>query len=433
LSSVSNRTIQAGRRIEAASGAGKLADGEGARREALERQVAELTAQLVAAHEERNRMVEQLMNADRLVAMGRLAAGVGHEINNPLTYVLSGLSVLADELDALVGEVPPGRLQDARETMVEMRQGLERIRQVVRDLRTFSRPDEEPLHPLAIAELVESSLQMSMNEIRHRAALVKELGPVPPVLGNASRLGQVFLNLLVNATQAIPEGAADRNEIRVVTCVDGAGFVVIEVHDTGVGIVPDHLERVFEPFFTTREAQGGTGLGLSISRNLVASMGGAITVESRPGHGSCFRVRLPPAPAHESAEPAEAAPSAPRRARVLVVDDDTLVLNALRRTLFRDHEVVCEISGRAALARIEAGEAFDLVVCDLMMPEMGGPELHAALVALRPELAAHTAFLTGGAFTTAGQRFLDSVPNPCIEKPFDPDALRERLRRLLEE
>jgi signal transduction histidine kinase/ActR/RegA family two-component response regulator len=412
---------------------GTAADAEGGGRESLERQVAELTAQLVAAHQERNRMVDQLMNADRLVAMGRLAAGVGHEINNPLTYVLSGLSVLADELDALAKVVPPERLSDARDTMAEMRQGLDRIRQVVRDLKTFSRPDEEPLRPVAVADVIESSLQMTMNEIRHRAALVKELGPVPPVLGNASRLGQVFLNLLVNATQAIPEGAADRNEIRVVSYVDGAGFVVIEIRDTGTGIAPDLVERVFEPFFTTREAQGGTGLGLSISRNLVASMGGAITVESRPEHGSCFRIRLPPAPADEPAEPSQPAAQQPYRARVLVVDDDPLVLNAVRRTLVREHDVVGETSGRAALARIEAGEAFDLVLCDLMMPEMGGAELHAALATLRPELAARTAFLTGGAFTAAGQRFLDSVPNPCIEKPFDPDALRARLRRLLED
>lgn len=399
--------------------------------EELERQVAERTAQLVAANEERTRMVEQLMRADRLVAMGRLAAGVGHEINNPLTYVSSGLEAAAEELDAVDRELPAGRLDAVRQNLAEVREGLGRIRQAVRDLKTFSRPDTEPLRPVAVERVLESSLQMAANEIRHRAVLVREFAKTPPILGNEARLGQVFLNLLVNAAQAIPEGDASRNEIRVRTSVDPSGRVVVEVRDTGRGIARQDLDRIFEPFFTTRQAQGGTGLGLSISRNLVAVMGGDMTVESAPGEGACFRVHLPPAEACDEPAPEPAPAVATPRVRVLALDDEPLVVNAVRRTLGREHDVVGETSARAALARIDRGERFEVVVCDLMMPDMGGVEFHAALAAARPELAARTVFLTGGAFTPAARAFVERVGNPCLEKPFDGDALRAQVRSLL--
>jgi signal transduction histidine kinase/CheY-like chemotaxis protein len=399
--------------------------------EELEQQVAERTAQLLAANEERARMVEQLMQADRLVAMGRLAAGVGHEINNPLTYVLSGLEAASEELEGVDAELPQGRLDAVRQNFAEVREGLDRIRQAVRDLRTFSRPDTEPLRPVAVEKVLEVSLQMAANEIRHRALLVRDFAGTPPVLANEARLGQVFLNLLVNAAQAIPDGDAARNEIRVRTSVDPFGQVVVEVRDTGRGIRREHLERIFEPFFTTRQTQGGTGLGLSISRNLVSAMGGCLTVESEVGKGSRFQIHLPPAASADAVEAAPPPPVAAPRVRVLVLDDEPLVLNAVRRTLAREHDVVGETSARAALARIDRGERFDVVVCDLMMPDMCGAEFHGFLAASRPELAARTVFLTGGAFTAAARAFVERVPNPCLEKPFDAEALLAQVGAML--
>jgi signal transduction histidine kinase len=396
----------------------------------LERQVEERTAQLVAANAERTHMVERLMQADRLVAMGRLAGGVGHEINNPLSYVLAGVDAIADDLSELEPELPRERLASMRQSLGEVQHGLERIRKAVLDLKSFTRSENEPMRPISVEAALEASLHMAANEIRHRAALVREFAPTPPVMGNESRLAQVFLTLLVNAAQALPEGAATRNQIRVVTWTDPGGQAVVEVRDNGVGIAREDLGRVFEPYFTTKQSQGGTGLGLSISQNLVSAMGGSMSVESDVGKGSCFRVCLPAAPVpRESAAPS--APVEADRGRVLVVDDEPFVLNAVRRTLAKDHDVVAETSARAALARLSAGERFDAVVCDLMMPEMGGAEFHAALVTAHPELAARTLFLTGGAFTPATRDFVERTPNPCLDKPFDGEVLRAKLRGLL--
>jgi signal transduction histidine kinase/CheY-like chemotaxis protein len=395
----------------------------------LERQVEERTAELVTANAERTRMMERLMQADRLVAMGRLAGGVGHEINNPLSYVLSGVDAIAEDLAEVELDLPRARLASLRTNLGEVQHGLERIRKAVLDLKTFTRSENEPTRAISVEDALEASLHMASNEMRHRAVVVKEFAPTPRVMGNESRLAQVFLNLLVNAAQAIPEGAASRNQIRVVTRTDPHGQVVVEVRDTGVGIRPEDRDRVFEPYFTTGQLQGRTGLGLSVSQNLIGAMGGSMTVESELGRGSCFRVHLPPAAGHQAAT--DAAPAEPGRGRILVVDDEPFVLNAVRRILAREHEVVAESSARAALARIAAGEHFDAVVCDLTMPEMGGADFHAALAADHPELAMRTLFLTGGAFTPATRAFVERTPNPFLDKPFDAEVLRAQLRALL--
>jgi CheY-like chemotaxis protein len=273
---------------------------------------------------------------------------------------------------------------------------------------------------------------MAWNEIRHRARLVKAYGPVPPVEGSESRLGQVVLNLLVNAAHAITEGSAEQNEIRVTTSTDAEGRAVLEVRDTGGGIAPGARQRIFDPFFTTKEIGVGTGLGLSICHGIVSAMGGTIAVDSQPGAGSLFRVVLPPAsaapPASRFAAPA-AAP--PRRCRILVVDDEPLIAAMLRRTLAPDHEVVAAESGREALHRlVDDRERFDLVLCDLMMPEMTGMEVHAALARSAPDEAERLVFVTGGAFTPRAQAFLAGVPNRCIDKPIDVLQLRALVQGL---
>jgi CheY-like chemotaxis protein len=251
------------------------------------------------------------------------------------------------------------------------------------------------------------------------------------VAGNESRLGQVFLNLIINASQSIRDGAAEENEIRVVTSRDAAGRAVIEIRDTGAGMSAEELARIFEPFFTTKPIGVGTGLGLAICRNIVASMGGEITVESERGKGSVFRVSLPGLEAgHLALAPPPAEPAPPRRARILVVDDDPLVARAIRRMLSREHEVTVETSSRQALQRIEAGGRFDLVLCDVMMPQMGGPALHAELGRIAPEQAARVVFITGGAFTAAASEYLQRSGSRTLEKPFTPEELRGLLRDL---
>jgi signal transduction histidine kinase len=389
------------------------------------------------ARADRARMTAQLMQADRLVAMGTLAAGVAHEINNPLSYVLGGLDFVQREADALSPAVPPAvpgeRLAEVREVLREMRDGCERIRQAVRDLKAFSRGDEESRQPLDLRRILEMSISMATNEIRHRARLVKEYGAAPVVEANEARLGQVFLNLLINAAQAIPDGAAEANEIRVTTRADGAGRAVVEIRDSGCGISPENLARIFDPFFTTKPIGVGTGLGLSICQRVILTVGGAIEVESEVGRGSLFRVTLPAAPVAKPCQPAGAAPvaSARPRARVLAIDDEPYVASAIRRALAPEFEVVHESSASAALARLASGEHVDVVLCDLMMPEKSGIDFHEELAQRDPALAAHVVFLTGGGFTPAAQAFLDATKNMVLEKPFEKQQLRAAVQRLL--
>ncbi len=401
---------------------------------ALLRELAEDLAFGIEALRGRARRAEmeaQLMQADRLVSMGMLAAGVAHEINNPLAYLVAGLDVLSTEMDRLSRELPPGTLLPLQQALREVGHGADRIEHTVRDLKTFSRTGEEPIEPLDLRRVLESSIRMAFGEIRYRARLTVDLGPIPMVEASESRLGQILLNLLINAAQAIPEGAVDQNEIRVATFADAHGRAVVEIRDTGVGIPRENLERIFEPFFTTKPPGVGTGLGLSICKGLVAAMGGDITVESQAGGGSVFRLRLPPA-APDRARPRSGAVAgrAPRAARVLIVDDEALVCKAVARAL-AEHEVATETRAAAALERIGSGERFDLVICDLMMPEMTGMDFHERLSSLAPDLARRTVFITGGAFTPKAREFLDRVKGPVVEKPFDGAALRKLVRGFL--
>jgi CheY-like chemotaxis protein len=267
---------------------------------------------------------------------------------------------------------------------------------------------------------------MAWNEIRHRARLVKNYGKTPPVEASEARLGQVFLNLVVNASQAIAEGRAEDNEIRVSTSTDSCGRVVIEIADTGPGMSPEVLSRLFTPFFTTKPVGVGTGLGLSICHRIVTSLGGSIDVSSEVGKGSAFRITLPASRADTSDDVPVAANdvAARRRGRILVIDDEPMVAKTVQRALSAEHEVVAISSASEALERIRAGERFDVILCDLMMPQMTGMDLHGALLRVEREQAKRMIFLSGGAFTPRARAFLDTTSNQRIEKPFDVRHLR---------
>jgi PAS domain S-box-containing protein len=249
---------------------------------------------------ERRQVQEKLRTTERMASLGTLAAGVAHEINNPLSYLLSNLRFMNDELRELAeaGESLAGaRGQEVREALREALVGSERVREIVRDLKTFSRQGDEQREPVDLHAVLDSCVNLAWSHIRHRARLVKAYGQVPPVLGNASRLGQVFLNLLVNAAQAIPEGQApEAQEIHLSTWHEER-WVGVAVRDTGVGIPPENRARLFSAFFTTKPEGVGTGLGLSICQGIIVALGGRITVESEPGKGSTFRVLLPVASA----------------------------------------------------------------------------------------------------------------------------------------
>ncbi len=377
---------------------------------------------------DKKRLEAQLVLADRMASVGTLAAGVAHEINNPLAFILANLEFGLGEIRASGGD---GEVLRALE---EARDGGLRVREIVRDLKAFSRADAGERETVDLRRVLQSALGLAQNEIRHRARLEVDVGDVPLVTGSEHRLGQVFLNLIINAAQAIAEGRAGENVVRAVTATSLDGRAVVEISDTGSGIAPEVLPRIFDPFFTTKPVGVGTGLGLSICHGIVSGLGGEIQVDSRLGRGSTFRVLLPPArPAKQAERPPEtpAAVRAPR-GRILVVDDEALVGRAVKRILVPQHDVVTHTSASAALQDLAAGSAgFDLVLCDLMMPDMTGMELHAKLSEIAPALAERIVFLTGGAFTSGAREFLARVPNARIEKPFEPDALRALVTRAL--
>jgi CheY-like chemotaxis protein len=392
---------------------------------------------------------------------------VAHEINNPLTYILYTVESLANHLPRLIAlhnrcqlmvserlgsgyaaEVlgadedrgDPQQLEElvawARDAFV----GACRVRDIVRGLKTFSRADRDERAPVQLNSVIEFAINMAYNEIRYRARLVKDLGPLPMVMASDGRLSQVFLNLLINAAQAIDAGEVDKNEIRVSTWVEG-GEICAEVRDTGEGIPQEHLSELFEPFFTTKAPGVGSGLGLSICRDIVASYGGRIEAASSPAERwTRFRVFLPIARGEARASASSRTPTPPvasaavgqRRGRVLVVDDEPIIRRALDQLLSTEHEVVLAESGAAARALLERDRAFDLILCDLMMPEITGMDLHGWLVEQDPALAGKMIFMTGGAFTERASAFLRSVPNLTIEKPFDLRNLMILVRKQID-
>jgi len=276
---------------------------------------------------------------------------------------------------------------------------------------------------------------MAHNEIKYRARLVKDFAPTPPVAGNEGRLCQVFLNLLLNAAQSIEGGAAAENEIRVSTRAK-KGYVVVEIADTGCGMDDETVGRIFEPFFTTKPPGVGSGLGLPICRNFVESHGGDISVESAPGRGSRFEIRIPVERKGIALADPSLAPrppfEAPRRGRILLIDDEELVAKSIARVLGRDHEVVTAPSGAEGMNILTRDEGFDLVLCDVMMPTVSGMDVYEWLKERSPEIARRMVFVTGGVFTAEAVEFRESVPNPWIEKPIDPGRLRDLVGDLLD-
>ena len=357
---------------------------------------------------------QQLQMTDRLVSIGTLAAGVSHEITNPLSYVMSNLSLMLEQVPPEAGELH----ELARDAL----DGAERIGRIVEGMRTLARP-ADPSRRVAVSleEVVGHALDLTANELRHRADIQVDLAHLPPVVGDETALVQVFVNLLSNAAHAVGAEASSRHHVRLGGVDLGDGRVRVTVSDDGVGIAREQVARVFDPFFTTKPVNVGTGLGLSVSHGIIAAHGGELTVESELGRGSTFAVTLPRA--RPSAPPARVAlpvDDGARRARVLIVDDDQLVARALSRLLAR-HEVVLAPSAEAALALFGSRE-FDLVLCDVMMPGLDGPQLYARV---SPGLAARFVFITGGAFTPSTRDFMAKTHVPVLTKPIDRARLNE--------
>ncbi len=388
---------------------------------------------------------------ERLASVGMLATSVAHQVNNPLGYVMANLEIVLDALrganaqgHAWVGDTTVDELMSSLDEALD---GTERVRRIVQDLRGFASSERAgSTRPVQLEAIIEGALTLAGNEIKHRARVVRELQPLPPILGNESELSQVFLNLLMNAAHAIPAGNATQNRITVRSWNEDEA-VCLEIEDSGRGIALEDLPFIFEPFHSSRPDGEGAGLGLPIARRIVEAMGGSIHAYSEQGVGSRFAVRLPrtllaqdggasarPAPSAEPrfGEDIELRPEPlpnPDRRVVLLVDDEALLLAAMARLASIEHNVETAGSGDEAIALLEGGARVDLVVSDLMMAEGSGMELFDWLQEHRPELAASALFLTGGTFSDDAAAFVDRFPQRVLRKPVSRGTLLGALAR----
>jgi signal transduction histidine kinase/CheY-like chemotaxis protein len=402
-------------------------------------ELAVLVADLNWMTEELARSREQAIQSEKLAAFGQLAAGVAHEINNPSQFILTNLGHLrgqiarfAEQVGTMEGCAKRGEtillLQEMREIIDESALGFSRIINIVDNLRSFSHAGDRERVRFPLRDAVDPALRIARNEIRQRGQLVVSVPEELEVVGSPAQLSQVFLNLFVNAAQALGE-ASSRNVVEV-RATDAGDAIEIAVSDTGSGIPPEHLGRIFDPFFSTKGREKGTGLGLTISRQIVADHGGELAVRSGVGEGTTFTVRLPRAPADL---PAATLPDPPReqalarRARLLLVDDEPLILRSLQRVLGRTHEVVAVSSGTEALALIDPRAPFDLILCDLLMPAMSGMELYQRACAIDPTVDARFVFMSGNAFTEESSEFAAAMKGRILNKPFDAATVEQLL------
>jgi PAS domain S-box-containing protein len=395
--------------------------GEGGRVEAVEGIARDVQAEVDARR--------KLAYTDRLAAIGQLAAGLAHEINNPAAFVSLNLQLLARSLASLRdGGADPATLAAMERMLEDTSEGVQRIVAIVGELKLFARiPEGARTTPLDVNRLVQSAVTLTRAELRDRARIELDLGRLPPLAADHARLAQVLVNLLFNAAQAIPPGAPARHVVRVETrlIVDR---IRIRVEDSGVGIPADVLPHIFDPFFTTWGEGGLVGLGLSLSADFVRQMGGAIEVESAPGRGSVFVVELPIEPQEPEPEPGPSPTPRERRPRVLVVEDERALAAIVARHLAAEHDVVLAYDAASAAQALGEG-SFDAVLCDLRLPDALGTEVYALATAHSPELARHFVLVSGAALDPALEEFCAERGVALLEKPFDASTLVEVVRR----
>lgn len=386
--------------------------------------------------DERDRARAQMLEQQRLAALGRLAAGVGHEVNNPLQY----LHFTLEEMREMARQ---SHLPEAESLVDRAFEGVDRIRLVVEDLRTYARPGATQFAPLDLREVVQAALRVGASQWRSGTTVAVALDGVPPVLGHEGRLVQLVLNPLVNGTQAMrTAGDPARTTLTVCTRTTAEGWAELEIRDQGPGFDPEVVSRLGEPYITTKAEQGGTGLGLFVSRGIVEAHGGRMSFGNAPGGGAVVTIQLPPATASAETQAMLATAisvsgehtlgASGTSLRVLMLEDEEPALRALLRGLrLEGIEATGFTQGEAALLWLaHAGpDAVDLVVTDLMMPGMSGWEFAARLAASHPQLRQRLVVLTGGASTPEAQAFVTDPSLLVLDKPITRTELAEALRQ----
>ncbi len=367
---------------------------------------------------DRRRLQEQLIQSEKMSAIGQLIAGVAHDLNNPLASVVGFSDFLAE-----AGEVP----SSLAEPLQVIRQEAERAANIVKNLLSFARSQEGERKRQHIKPILESTLGLLRNQLMaHKVEATLEVeAALPEVEVNGNQIKQVFVNVINNACQAI---ASDAPSGRIwIAAKRGRDGIAVSVTDSGPGMAEEIAARVFEPFFTTKGEGEGTGLGLSISQGILKEHGGRISLETKPGAGATFTVELPIGAAPPRAEAEPATPGAGRPLRILVVDDEPHILHYMRATLESwGHTVEVASDGTYALERAQA-EAFDVIICDLRMPHLSGRDMYTRLARQDPRAAERIIFATGDTVRGDTLQFLERLGRPYLHKPFTLAELRSAL------
>jgi signal transduction histidine kinase len=371
---------------------------------------------------------EQLVQMEKMASIGLLTAGVAHEINNPLGYILPSFELV----EGWVASAREGKkdervqsLDDLSELISDCRRGLDRIARLVRQLRVFSHPGRKDLGPVDVDAIVQSVVSMVERETIGRASVTVYSTHDCIARGNEDQLRQVLLNLLINSTQSF---AADKTDGRIEVFAERKEeWVNIRVIDNGCGVAPEHLRRVFDPFFTTKPVGRGSGLGLSISRDLVQKMEGKLTLDSHLGRGTSATVALhawrETPPEQQVVEPPRtptpellAPPPGTRRLRIIIIEDETALLQPLRRMLSGQHDVLTFSDPRDGMRRLLECEPPDVIICDVNMPEVSGLALYRQVTSARPFLAQRFLFLTGSGSSEL-PTLRAEAPGRILDKP----------------
>jgi C4-dicarboxylate-specific signal transduction histidine kinase/CheY-like chemotaxis protein len=359
---------------------------------------------------------KRIFQSERLDAIGRLATGLVHEINNPLTALTAILGQV--RLQAQNRDFSPDNLESLLSNAVL---ATEKITQIVCDVKGWIQDgkDKAARELIDVPKLINESLSIARWAIDPVARLVVELEPLPPLWGVEKRLSQAISNLLFNSVHSI-SGPREDNEIRIRVRTEGQQ-IRIEVGDTGSGIPPEALPHVFDPFFTTHDCSGGTGLGLPMCRSIIEAHGGVLNIQNTSSSGTTVVILLPSGTANsmESPPPDQLPLTQATKARLLLIDDDPFICEMMTLMLQARCDVTITHDGRAGLEKIlNPVEKWDLVICDLMMPVMSGAEVYRALRKSCPIKASELVFLTSGGTTEGDIRFLDELPNVLLKKPF---------------